>query len=89
MPYDSVASFRANFDKASLKERSKKNYIIHVVKSGDTLYDLGRKYDIPYKMIKDINRLSSTRLSLKQKLLIPQLPRPVTQASSDKTKIEG
>ncbi|MFP4333404.1 MAG: transglycosylase SLT domain-containing protein [Campylobacterales bacterium] len=89
MPYDSMALFMANFDKESFKEKSRKNYIIHIVQKGDTLYDLGRKYDIPYRMIKDINRLSSTRLSLKQKLLIPQLPNPITKLDGDKTNTEG
>lgn len=89
IPYSSYAKFKANFDSSILKERSKKNYIIHIVKSGDTLYDLGRKYDIPYRMIKDINRLKSTQLSLNQKLLIPQFSSPVTKLESKERNIGG
>jgi membrane-bound lytic murein transglycosylase D len=46
-------------------------YDIHVVKRGDNLSSIGRKYKIPYNLIKKHNRLRSNRLSLKQKLIIP------------------
>ncbi len=43
---------------------------IHVVKKGDTLKSISRKYSISVNELKDINNLNSTKLKIGQKLLI-------------------
>ena len=44
----------------------------YIVKSGDNLYAIARKYGITVDKLKDINNLSNNNLSIGQKLLIPK-----------------
>jgi len=44
---------------------------IHIVKSGDTLYDLAKKYRTNVAQIKKTNHLKSDNLKIGQKLIIP------------------
>ena len=67
IPYIKLADF-----KLSYKPSAKQSYYVHKVKKGDSLYVIGRKYGVPYRMIKDFNRLKSNRLSINQKLVIPK-----------------
>jgi membrane-bound lytic murein transglycosylase D len=46
---------------------------VYVVKQGDSLYKIGRKYSYSYKEIKKINDLKSDFLKVGQKLVIPLL----------------
>ena len=46
--------------------------IIYVVKKGDTLYSIARKYNISVNNLKIYNNLSSNLLSINQKLYIPK-----------------
>ena len=47
------------------------NWISHIVKRGDNLWDLAVKYDTEVKIIKEINYLSNDLLSIDDTLLIP------------------
>ncbi len=47
------------------------NYIIYTVSSGDTLYGIANKYNTTVNDLIEYNNLSSTNLSIGQKLLIP------------------
>lgn len=44
--------------------------IIYVVKSGDSLWSIGRKYYVPVDKIRELNNLNSDELQIGQKLLI-------------------
>jgi len=57
--------------KSNKKRVSKK--IVHIVKSGDTLSAISRKYGVPYGKIKKVNHLKSNALKLKQRLIIPKV----------------
>jgi N-acetylmuramoyl-L-alanine amidase len=48
------------------------DYDTYVVKSGDNLYAIARKYGITVDKLKDINNLSSNLLNVGQKLLVPK-----------------
>ncbi len=47
------------------------NWISHIVKRGDNLWDLAIKYDTEVEIIKEINYLNSNLLSIDDTLLIP------------------
>lgn len=47
------------------------NYIIYVVKSGDNLYSIARKYNTTVSEIKSLNNLTNNNLSIGQELKIP------------------
>ena len=47
-------------------------YETYIVKKGDTLYSIARKYNVPISLLADINNLKSTILSINQELLIPK-----------------
>ncbi|OUR72236.1 hypothetical protein A9Q76_04270, partial [Arcobacter sp. 31_11_sub10_T18] len=66
IPYSRLTRFNAN--KGSLKKAS---YAMHIVKKGDSLGVIGRKYKVSYKLIKKYNKLKSNFLSINQKLIIP------------------
>jgi len=66
IPYSRLSRF--NLNKINIEPTK---YQIHIVKSGDTLYGIGKKYGISHKAIKSFNKLKSSNLSLKQRLVIP------------------
>ncbi len=67
IPYVKLSEFRRNYKPEPLQNI----YLLYTVKAGDTLSQIGKKYRISYKKIMDFNQLRSSRLSLKQKLIIP------------------
>lgn len=67
IPYDKQTLFQQNFNPS----KSKGRFYVHVVKRGDSLYSIGKRYGVSYKLIKDFNKLRSNLLSLNEKLVIP------------------
>jgi membrane-bound lytic murein transglycosylase D len=67
IPYIKLSEFKQKYKETSIKNI----YKIHIVKKGDNLSKIGRRYGVAYRIIKDFNRLKSNRLRLKQKLIIP------------------
>ena len=50
---------------------SSNNYINYTVKSGDSLWNIARKYNTTVDAIKSLNNLTSDNLSIGQTLRIP------------------
>ncbi len=48
------------------------DYIVYIVKSGDNLYSIGRKYNISPTELMNYNNLSTNLLSIGQEIRIPQ-----------------
>lgn len=69
IPYGKQTLFESKFNPKNDHSR----YFVHVVKKGDSLYSIGKRYGVSYKVIKDYNRLRTTVLRLKKKLVIPVL----------------
>ena len=67
IPYIKLSEFKQNYH----REPMKNIYKVHIVKRGDNLSYIGKKYGVSYRVIKDFNKLRSNRLRLKQKLIIP------------------
>ena len=67
IPYIKLSEFKQKYYEKPIKSI----YKIHVVSSGDNLSYIGKKYGVSYRVIMDFNRLKSSRLRLKQKLIIP------------------
>lgn len=67
IPYVKLSDFKQKYHKTSMKNI----YKLHLVRSGDNLSKIGKKYGVSYKVIKDFNKLRNSRLSLRQKLIIP------------------
>jgi len=67
IPYVKLADFKQYYHKKPIG----RIYKVHVVRSGDNLYYIGKKYGVSYKVIKDFNHLRSNRLRIHQKLVIP------------------
>lgn len=67
------------------------DYDTYIVKSGDNLYAIARKYGISVDKLKDINNLSSNLLSIGQKLLVPKVGSKtyVVKAGDNLYKIAG
>ncbi|WP_345971462.1 LysM peptidoglycan-binding domain-containing protein [Sulfurimonas sp. HSL1-6] len=67
IPYVKLNEFRQNYKPAPLETF----YMLHHVEAGDNLSRIGKKYRVPYKMIKEFNRLHTNMLRIGQKLVIP------------------
>ncbi len=67
IPYIKLSEFKQKYKKESMQNI----YKVHRVKRGDNLSKIGNKYGVSYKVIMDFNGLKNSRLSLKQKLIIP------------------
>lgn len=64
--------------------------LTHIVRSGDTLYDLAEAYGVTISSIRALNRLSSNTLSIGQRLTIKQLqPIPSVQKGDGSTSAQG
>ena len=60
-----------NNEKELFLEENKINWITHKIKSGDSLWELARRYDTRVEIIKKINFLEKDLLSLNETILIP------------------
>ena len=49
--------------------KNKNNF--YIVKKGDSLYSIAKKFSTDIEKIKDINSLNTNKLTVNQKLLIP------------------
>ena len=67
IPYIKLNDFKQKYYAKAIKNI----YKIHIVTSGDNLIYIGKKYGVSYKIIMDFNKLKTTKLRLKQKLIIP------------------
>ncbi len=67
IPYIKLSAFKEDYQPKNLKQI----YLVHTVTRGESLSSIGRKYRIPYRVIKDFNKLRRNTLSLRQKLIIP------------------
>ena len=67
IPYVKLSDFKEKYYKQSIRNI----YKVYIVKSGDNLSKIGEKYGVSYRMIMDFNKLQTSRLKLKQKLIIP------------------
>ncbi len=66
IPYTRLTRFNQNKEK--IKDTK---FAIHIVKRGDTLSHISRKYKVPTKLIKEYNNFKSNMLSIKQKIVLP------------------
>ncbi|SFV68739.1 Membrane-bound lytic murein transglycosylase D precursor [hydrothermal vent metagenome] len=67
IPYIKLAEFKQKYRNAPARNI----YKIHIVRSGENLGSIGKKYGVAYKIIKDFNHLHSNILHIRQKLVIP------------------
>ena len=67
IPYIKLSEFKQKY----YEEKNQNIYKVHVVKRGDNLSKIGRKYGVKYRVIMDFNKLRNSRLRLRQKLIIP------------------
>jgi membrane-bound lytic murein transglycosylase D len=68
IPYSRLAFFKANAHKL---KNVKSELLAYKVQRGDSLFSIGRKFGVPYRLIKSYNKLRSNVLSIKQTLIIP------------------
>jgi len=67
IPYIKLAEFKQKYHEAPMRNI----YKIHIVKHGDNLARIGKRYGVSYRVIKDFNHLHTDMLHIKQKLVIP------------------
>jgi len=67
IPYTKLSEFKRKYHPKSIN----KIYKIYIVKRGDNLYNIGKRYRVPYKVIMDFNKLKSNRLQIRQRLILP------------------
>lgn len=85
IPYDNLALFKQNYDPSKQKQTE---FFVHRVARGETLSQIGKKYGLSWYVIKDANRLSSTRLRINQKLIIPNRVKPHSKSVAQSNKSE-
>ena len=63
-----------NFKNRELRSKSVRPTFIYEVQHGETLYDIGRKYGVHWKVIKRINKIQNpNQLHPNDELIIPRL----------------
>lgn len=67
IPYIKLSEFKQKY----FEEDIQNMYRVHVVKKGDNIYGIGRKYNVSHKMIIGFNNLKKGKLELNQVLIIP------------------
>lgn len=68
---ESVADVLANYVGVSGTKPATPTTNTYVVKSGDTLYSIAKKFNISVEKLKDINNLNSNLIKINQELVIP------------------
>ena len=58
------------------------DYIVYIVKAGDSLYSIGQEYGLTVDELIDYNNLSTTSLQINQQLLIPKTTEVLTPIST-------
>jgi len=69
LPYSKYSLFKSNFK----QKNSNKKFYVYNVKKGDSLYLIGKRFGVSYKIIRDFNHLKSNLLSLNKRLIIPSI----------------
>ena len=69
IPYSKYSLFQKNYRPS--KSHIHKKYYVYIIKRGDSLYKICKKFGISKKIIKNFNRLKSDFLKEGQKLFIP------------------
>ncbi len=67
IPYNKYSLFQKNYKPT----KNNRKFYVYFIKRGDSLYKIGKKFGISYKVIKDFNHLKSNFLKLGKKLIIP------------------
>jgi membrane-bound lytic murein transglycosylase D len=67
IPYTKYSLFKSNFK----PKKSNRKFYVYFVKKGDSLYLIGKRFGISYKVIKDFNHLKNNFLRLNKRLIIP------------------
>lgn len=77
---------KSGIDKEKLQERMKSisDRSVHVVKKGETLSTIARKYHVSVSQLKQWNNLKSDRISIGQRLVVYSSGAPMAQAGNDK-----
>jgi len=75
IPYGKESLFARNYD----PKKDNGRFYVHKIKRGDSLYSIGKRYGVSYKLIKDFNRLKSNILRVNRTLIIPVL-KPKTRS---------
>jgi membrane-bound lytic murein transglycosylase D len=81
IPYSRLVFFNSN------KKRIKPNasgFIVHIIKRGNTLYDLAKQYGTTVNMIKLTNNMKHTNLRINKKIIIPTASQHVSQTQDNK-----
>lgn len=66
-----VALSSNSIDSVGVSTKNGKQFIVHEVEAGETLYALSRKYNVDVQSIKDVNDDAINNLSIGQRVLIP------------------
>ena len=69
IPYNKYSLFQKNYKPS----KSNRKFYVYIIKRGDSLYKIGKKFGISYKIIKDFNHLKSNFLRLGRRLIIPSV----------------
>ncbi len=67
IPYIKLSEFKQHYKKNAIKN----TYKVHIVKKGDNLSYIGKRYGVSYRVIMDFNNMKNSKLKLKQKIIIP------------------
>ncbi len=75
-PYENFYTINIPYSRLSKYNQNKDNIedtklVTHIVKRGDTLSGISKKYKISTELIKEYNSLKTTILSLKQQIILP------------------
>jgi len=89
-PLETVKGMESRTEKASFRQKketadlSGKDAEFHIVKKGDTLSSISKRYGVSISELKEINELSSKRLKIGQKILLKKRgPRTYTVKKGD------
>jgi LysM repeat protein len=69
IPPGKKAQFWEKYNK--IPAESKRSWVRHIVKKGETLSDIAKKYGTTLEILKTYNKLNSTRIRVNQDIVLP------------------
>lgn len=80
VPRGAAPTFKEKY--VAIPDDQKRDFVLHTVRKGETLANLGKKYGIASSIIKESNNLKSAKLSVGKSLMIP-----VQRGASDRMNV--
>lgn len=87
IPPGKVETFKVNY--AQVPDEKKRDWAVHIVKKGETISSIAKKYGLPKSLIAEVNNITTkTKLRVGKSIIIPGPVKPSLSLANDYDVVE-